>query len=49
MSFKRKNTRNEYIFKNSFKLTYLHVIKHEIEVILPTKTKINSVILSNQH
>ena len=31
-----KNTRNEYIFQKFFKLSYLRVIKHEIDVILPT-------------
>ena len=36
----KKITHNEYIFENYFELTYLHVIKHEINVIFPTKTKI---------
>ena len=31
---------NEYISKKYFKLTYLSVLKHLIDVILPTKNKI---------
>ena len=35
-----KNTRNEIILKNYFKLTYLRVIKYKIDKLLPIKTKI---------